>query len=73
MKHVRLDGKALHEIKRVLKPGGIYLFTVPHFRHSRETFVRVVVTDPADPAKDQFLVEKEYHGNANAEDGRTLS
>jgi hypothetical protein len=65
--------KALHEIKRVLKPGGVYLFTVPHFRNSRETFVRVAVTDPADPTKDQFLTEKEYHGDANAEDGQVLS
>ena len=73
MEHVRLDEKTLHEIKRVLKPGGIYLFTVPHFRNSRETFVRVAVPDPAAPAKDQYLVEKEYHGDANAEDSRALS
>ena len=26
-----------------------------------------------DAQKDQFLVEKEYHGDVNAEDGRTLS
>ncbi len=73
MEHVRLDEKAHHEIRRVLKSGGIYLFTVPHFRSSRETFVRVAVTDPADPTKDQFLTEKEYHGDANAEDGQALS
>ena len=73
MEHVRLDRKAHQEIRRVLKPGGFYLFTVPHFRHERETLVRVQVTDPADPAKDQFVMEKEYHGDANSEDHRALS
>ncbi len=73
MEHVRLDHKAHQEIRRVLKPGGIYVFTVPHFRHGPNTIVRVEVIDPADPTKDQFLMEKEYHGDANSEDHRTLS
>jgi hypothetical protein len=57
----------------VLKPGGVYLFTVPHFRDRRETLHRVAVVDPADPGNDRFLAEKEYHGDANASDGRALS
>ena len=73
MEHVRLDDHAHCEIRRVLKPGGVYIFTVPHFRHQRETFVRVAVSDPADPSKDQYLTEKEYHGDANSPDGRALS
>jgi polysaccharide pyruvyl transferase CsaB len=73
MEHVRLDFRAHQEIRRVLKPGGVYLFTVPHLRDRRETFYRVAVVDPADPAKDIFLTEKEYHGDANADDGRALS
>jgi SAM-dependent methyltransferase len=73
MEHVRLDHLAHREIRRVLKPGGLYLFTVPHFRHSRDTLVRVQVIDPADPAQDQFLLEKEFHGDANSEDHRALS
>jgi len=73
MEHVRLDNKAHREIRRVLKPGGVYLFTVPHFRHGRETVARVEVIDPEDPTKDQFLLEKEYHSDANAEDCRALS
>jgi len=73
MEHVRLDDRAHREIRRVLKPGGAYLFTVPHFRESAQTFVRVAVIDPTDPGKDEFLVEKEYHGDANSEDSRALS
>ena len=73
MEHVRLDDRAHREIRRVLKPGGAYLFTVPHFRESVQTLVRVAVIDPADPGKDEFPVEKEYHGDANSEDGRALS
>jgi glycosyltransferase involved in cell wall biosynthesis len=69
MEHVRLDERAHQEIRRVLKPGGIYLFTVPHFRHQSESITRVVVTDPLDPSKDQFVMQKEYHGG----DHRPLS
>jgi SAM-dependent methyltransferase len=65
MEHVRLDDKAHQEIRRVLKPGGIYLFTVPNFRHKPEALIRIAVTDPLDPSKDQFLMEKEYHGDSN--------
>ncbi len=70
MEHVRLDDRAHAEIARVLKPGGIYVFTVPHFRDRRDTFVRVRVHDPADPARDEFVTVPEYHGDANAADGR---
>ena len=73
MEHVRLDLRAHQEIRRVLKRGGIYLFTVPHLRDRRETFYRVAVVDSDDPAKDIFLTEKEYHGDANSKDGRALS
>jgi 2-polyprenyl-3-methyl-5-hydroxy-6-metoxy-1,4-benzoquinol methylase len=69
MEHVRLDFSAHREILRVLKPGGIYLFTVPNFRDRRETLVRVLVHDPDDPSKDEFLTEPEYHGDANSEEG----
>jgi len=73
MEHVRLDFEAHKEIARVLKPGGVYLFTVPHFRHIRETIVRVSVVDADDPSKDQFLMEKEYHGDTNSPDDAALS
>jgi SAM-dependent methyltransferase len=73
MEHVRLDDRAHSEISRVLRPGGIYIFTVPHFRNTRDTFLRVQVSDPDDPSKDVYLTEKEYHGDANSEEGRALS
>jgi SAM-dependent methyltransferase len=73
MEHVRLDDRAHREISRVLRPGGVYLFTVPHDRVTRETFVRVQVVDPDDPSKDRYLTEKEYHRDTNAEAGGALS
>jgi SAM-dependent methyltransferase len=73
MEHVRLHDRAHREIARVVKSGGIYLFTVPHFRHRRETFSRVQIVDPDDPSTDVYLYEKEYHGDQNAEDGLALS
>ncbi len=73
MEHVRLDDRAHQEIRRVLKPGGVYLFTVPHFRVKSESLIRVAVNDPLDPSKDQFLMHKEYHGDANSSDHKALS
>lgn len=73
MEHVRLDDKAHREIRRILKPDGVYCFTVPHFRDKRETMVRVAVTDASDPAKDLFVMDKEYHGDANSAEGAALS
>jgi SAM-dependent methyltransferase len=72
MEHVRLDDRAHQEIRRVLKRGGVYLFTVPHGRVKKETLIRVAVTDPLDPSKDQFLMEKEYHGDANSPERKSL-
>ena len=69
MGHVRLDGRAHSEIYRVLKPGGIYIFTVPHDRAWAETLVRVQITDAEDPSKDVHLLEPEYHGDTNSDEG----
>jgi hypothetical protein len=56
----------------VLKPGGVYIFTVPHFR-DRTTIERVKIVDPADPSRDVDVLPREYHGDANSEDGRALA
>lgn len=69
MEHVRLDERAHQEIYRVLKPGGLYIFTVPHNRAWDETLIRVQITDPDDPSKDIHLLEPEYHGDTNSDEG----
>jgi len=72
LEHVRRDDLALQEIRRVLKNGGVFLFTVPHFR-DRPTVERVRVTDPLDPSRDEFLLEPEYHQETNPGAGPALS
>ena len=56
MEHVRRPWQGFSEIYRVLKPGGIYVFTVP-FRIDRLTRSRVDTTGD----DDVFLLEKIYH------------
>lgn len=74
MEHVRLDDRAHREIHRVLRVGGIYIFTVPHNRAWDKTLTRVQVIDPNDPSKDVHLLEPEYHGDTNSDgDGGVLS
>ena len=73
MEHVRLAAAAHREIRRVLRPGGVYLFTVPHDRSRDTTLERVRVVDPADPSRDEFLLEPEYHGDANSPENRALA
>ena len=73
MEHVRLDDLAHREIRRILRPRGVYLFTVPHFRNHRNTLVRVAPVDPLDPSKDLYLLPREFHGDANSETGKALS
>ena len=73
MEHVRLAAAAHREIRRILRPGGVYLFTVPHDRGRATTLERVRIVDPADPARDELLMEPEYHGDANSPDNRALA
>jgi SAM-dependent methyltransferase len=72
MEHVRLASRAHREIRRVLRTGGVYLFTVPHFRHG-DTVELVRIHDPDDPARDEIVGEPQYHGDANSESGRVLA
>ncbi len=73
MEHVRNDALAHAEIRRVLKPEGVYIFTVPHSRIDHDTLHRVVVHDPNDSDKDEFVLEKEFHGDANDPENAALS
>ncbi|MFH0994524.1 MAG: methyltransferase domain-containing protein [Pseudomonadota bacterium] len=68
MEHVRLDDRAHEQIARVLRPGGIYLFTVPHNREWEANLIRVRADDPDKPENDVFLMAPEYHGDANTDD-----
>ena len=72
LEHVRLEARAHREIRRVLKPGGVYVFTVPHFR-DRPTLERVRIVDESDPSRDEDVLPREYHGDANSEEGRALA
>lgn len=73
MEHVRLDARAHREIARVVRPGGRYLFTVPHSRALERTLERVRVHDEADPDRDEHLLDPEYHGTADPSASGTLS
>jgi SAM-dependent methyltransferase len=72
MEHVRLDDRAHREIHRVLRPGGIYIFTVPHNSAWSETLIRIQINNPDDPSQDIHLLEPEYHGDANGENGKGI-
>lgn len=73
MEHVRLDELAHKEIYRVLKPGGVYLFTVPHDNACEDSLIRVQIVDPLRPDSDVNLLNPEYHGDANSASGGALS
>jgi SAM-dependent methyltransferase len=72
MEHVRLPSKAHAEISRVTKKNGFYVFTVPHFRHSYETYFLIKVHDEEDSSKDENLVEPVYHGDPNSGDAAVV-
>lgn len=73
MEHVRLDNLAHHEIYRVLKNGGCYIFTVPHSMGLSENLIRVEVIDNHDPNMDKMIMEPEYHGDVNGGQEGVLS
>jgi SAM-dependent methyltransferase len=58
--HVRDYKKGFQEIFRVLKPGGVHIFTVP-FMFDRPTLIRVNTDGPSDVE----ILPPEYHGEKN--------
>lgn len=56
--HVPDDVKGLSEIYRVLKNGGVFVFTVP-LRNDRKTIERAMVVN----GKTKHLLRPEYHGD----------
>lgn len=63
MEHVRRPKTALQEVRRVLKPGGYCVFTVPIY--GAETVVRVDTTTDVDVD----LLPRLYHSDALRKDG----
>ncbi|MBK7499643.1 MAG: methyltransferase domain-containing protein [Ignavibacteriales bacterium] len=70
--HVRLYQNAISEIYRVLKPGGVYLFTVPFKSEldDHETFIDVIQQDEI--LKDVELRQRVYHGDTISNEGALL-
>lgn len=59
MEHVRDSDAAQAEIRRVLRPGGAYIFTVPYDEQSEKDIVLVDTSTN----EDVFLREPHYHGD----------
>lgn len=57
--HLRHPDACLDEIRRVLRPGGRHIFTVP-FTYDRPTVERVDTSGP----EDVLLMEEEWHGDS---------
>lgn len=72
LEHVRLDELAHKEIYRVLKPGGVHIFTVPHGRNIN-TITKVIIHKPEDPSLDEIVGEPEYHGDVNGDGSGVLA
>jgi hypothetical protein len=60
---------AIREISRVLKPGGIYIMTVPLVNKHRPSRRRAVLQS----GQVVHLVEPEYHGSPNSENGSLVT
>lgn len=60
MEHVNRPELVVREVKRTLKPGGVYLFTTPTFKGKSETERRAEYLDNGEV---QFFAEPDYHGN----------
>jgi SAM-dependent methyltransferase len=67
LEHVFQPDKALAEITRVLRPGGIHIFTAPKNKHLLKSYRRANILDGAV----EHLHEPIYHGNPIG-DGRSL-
>lgn len=67
MEHVFHPSTAIQEIMRVLKPGGVHIFTAPKHKNITEGYVRAAIEN----GEVKHLLEPMYHGNPVG-DGRAL-
>lgn len=67
LEHVFNPERAVKEIMRVLKPGGVHVFTTPKHKNVKLSYPRAKYNG----TKIQYLEEKMYHGNPVG-DGRAL-
>ena len=68
LEHVVRPDRALREIVRVLKPGGVHIFTTPKHKHLLSSSPRVRWNDGGEI---EYLIPPQYHGNPIG-DGRSL-
>lgn len=67
LEHVFHPDRAFKEIMRVLKPGGIHIFTAPKHKNINKSYPRARILE----GRIEHLKEEEYHGNPIG-DGRAL-
>jgi SAM-dependent methyltransferase len=60
MEHVNNPAKAFKDISRVLKPNGIYLFTVPIYQNLNQSDPRIIELEDS---QIQTINDAIYHGN----------
>jgi SAM-dependent methyltransferase len=65
--HIFNPDIAAKEITRVLKPGGMHIFTAPKHKGIKKSYPRAKLTQ----GKVEYLLEEQYHGNPVG-DGRSL-
>ena len=68
LEHVFRPDLALREIARVLKPGGVHVFTTPKHKHLLNSYPRARQLNSGEI---EYLLPAEYHGNPVG-DGRSL-
>jgi SAM-dependent methyltransferase len=65
MEHVAEPERAFSEIRRILKPGGYHVATIPVFWNQKESTTRAVLRD----GQLRHLLEPVYHGDPNRPGG----
>jgi SAM-dependent methyltransferase len=70
MEHVNQPDLVFRDVARTLKPGGVYLFTVPTYKENVVSERRALYLPDGTP---QHLAEPEYHGNPVSDEGALVT